>query len=325
MDQRTTRIFGYDLIKTIAIFLIVFYHLGGVDYGEVIPGEYYLPNLAKFFSAFIAASVPLFLMVNGALIIPRKWTFRQAAIHSTRLIFLYIFGKLLFQELLCKGIFGIEEEMGHFWFLRTLAIIYLLIPFLTKYPMCRKVLLVLLLIFPFLSNFIGDLVAFFSPEKQLPFYAHTGLFTIYTILYFYLGWILKDISWQSWRSMSVILIGLLLVNFEVIAMSNNAGSIYDGANASFPTLGALVMSAGIYQLLKESVSPFNIFKKVIVLIGKNTLGTFIFHVPIIFLLRLFFSKYVIHFSIIQSFVITFSLVLLTSFFSFIIRKSPFQY
>lgn len=325
MEQRTTRIFGYDLIKTIAIFLIVFYHLGGVDYGEVVPGEYYLPNLAKFFSAFIAASVPLFLMVNGALIIPRKWTFRQAAIHSTRLIILYIFGKLLLQELLCKGILGIEEEMVHFWFLRTLAIIYLLVPFLTNYPICRKVLILLLLIFPFLSNFIGDIIAFFSPDKQLPSYVHTGLFSLYTILYFYLGWMLKDIRWQSWKSLSAILIGIWGVNFEIIAMSNNIGRVYDGANASFPTIGAFVMSVGFYQLLKNSNSHSISFRKIITLIGKNTLGIFFFHVPIIFLLRHFFSEYMNHFSIIQSFIFTSSLVLLISFFSFIIRKSPFQY
>lgn len=164
----------------------------------MIPGEYYLPNLAKFFSAFIAASVPLFLMVNVALIIPRKWTFRQATIHSARLILLCIFWKSLLQYLLCKGVFGIEEEMVHLGFLRTLAIIFLLVPFLTKYPLCRKVLIVLLLIFPFLSNFIGYLIAFFSPEKQLSSYAHTGIFTLYTILYFYLGWMLEDIRWQSW-------------------------------------------------------------------------------------------------------------------------------
>lgn len=321
MEQRTTRIFGYDLIKTIAIFLIVFYHLGGVDYGEVIPGEYYLPNLAKFFSAFIAASVPLFLMVNGALIIPRKWTFHQAAIHSARLIFLYIFCKLLLQELLCKGIFGIEEEMIHFWFLRTLAIIYLFVPIFAKYPTCRKVLLSLLLVFPFISNLIVNIFVFICPDILLPSFAHSGFFTLYSFVFFYIGWIHKDYKWNYRKSFFFIVVGLLCVNFEVIAMSNYSGNVYDGANASFPTIGALAMSFGIYHFLKDAVSPSVFIRQMITYLGKNTLDVFILHVPIIFILRHYFFEYMNHFGIFESFSYTIILILLSIFFSFIIRKS----
>jgi len=325
MVNDSTRVFGYDLIKTIAIFMIVFYHLGGVDYGEVVLGEYYLPNTAKFFSAFMAASVPLFLMVNGALIIPRNWTFRQAAIHATRLLFLYLFWKLLLQDLICKGFLGIQEEMVHFWFLRTLAIIYLLVPFLAKYPICRKILLVSLLIFPFLSNLIGDLVAYFRPDIVLPSFAHSGLFTLYSSLFFYLGWMLKDYKRQLWKSLLSILLGLLLVNFEVVAMSNYTGSIYDSVNAAFPTIGALFMSVGIYQLLKEIVTPFAIIQKLITYFGQNTLGIFIFHVPIIFVLRDFYSGSMNHIGIMQSLFLTLFFLFFTSLFSFAIRKSPLHF
>lgn len=325
MEKDNSRIFGYDLIKTIAIFMIVFYHLGGEDYGVVVPGEYYLPNTAKFFSAFMAASVPLFLMVNGALIIPRNWNFHQAAIHAVRLLFLYLFWKLLLQDLICKCIFGIQEEMVHFWFLRTLAIIYLLVSFFAKHPICRKVLLVSLLIFPFLSNLTGDLVAYFRPDIVLPSFAHSGLFTLYTLLYFYLGWMLKDYKWQLWKSLLSILLGLFLVNFEVVAMSNNTGSVYDSVNAAFPTIGALFTSVGIYQLLKDIVFPSANIQKAITYIGKNTLGIFFFHVPIIFVLRDFYSEYMNHIGIMQSLFWALSFLFLTSLLSFAIRKTPIHF
>lgn len=323
MVNDSNRVFGYDLIKAIAIFMIVFYHLGGVDYGEVIPGEYYLPNTAKFFSAFLAASVPLFIMVNGALIIPRNWNFHQAAIHALRLLFLYLFWKLLLQDLISKSIFGIQEQMVHFWFLRTLAIIYLLVPFLARYPICRKILLVSLLIFPFLSNLIGDLVVFFRPDIVLPSFAHSGLFSLYSFLYFYLWCMLKDTKLKLWKSLIAVLLGLVLVNFEVVSMSNNTGCVYDSVNAAFPTFGALSLSVGIYLLLRDFSIKSSSFRYIIAFIGKNTLGIFIFHVPIIFLLRYYFIESLDQMSALMSFVVTSISVLFSVLFSTSIRMSTF--
>ena len=64
MQNSQNRIFGYDLIKTIAIFMIVFYHLGGIDIGTIESGKYFLPNFNQFVLSICAASVPLFLMVH---------------------------------------------------------------------------------------------------------------------------------------------------------------------------------------------------------------------------------------------------------------------
>ena len=90
MPNSQDRIFGYDLIKTIAIIMIVFYHLGGIDYGDIETGHCYLPNLNKFFSALCAAGVPLFFMVNGALVIPRNLHWKLLLFKSFHLYFFYL-------------------------------------------------------------------------------------------------------------------------------------------------------------------------------------------------------------------------------------------
>ena len=40
------RIWGLDLLKVIASFLVTFYHFQYIDYG-FIPGEFYIPNINR--------------------------------------------------------------------------------------------------------------------------------------------------------------------------------------------------------------------------------------------------------------------------------------
>ena len=106
--------------------MIVFYHLGGIDYGAIEPGHFYLPNLNKFFSALCAAGVPLFLMVNGALVIPRNLHWQQLLFKFFHLLFLFVFWKFVLQYLISFKLLAIEDKMVHFWFLCTLSIVYLM-------------------------------------------------------------------------------------------------------------------------------------------------------------------------------------------------------
>lgn len=292
MSFNTPRIVGFDLIKTLAIFLVVLYHVGGGDYGEVVPGEYYIPNLSKVLSSFCAASVPLFFMVNGALILPRHLSLKQLLKKSLKLISLYIFGKIVLQYVLCQMLFGISHEMVHFWFLITLAAIYPISYFLDQYLYIKRIVLLFLLVCPFLTNLIGDITAFFLPKIDLPGFAHTGLFTLYSLVYFYLGLQFRNSQVQAKASISLILIGLLLVNFEVIAMSTHCVQVYDSGNAAFPTIGAACMAVGIFTSLKSIDVNDCSLSSIISFFGRNTMQVFMLHVLFLFWIRHFFPGYI---------------------------------
>ena len=62
------RIVGYDVLKTLAIFGVVLYHFGRVNFGTFNAAGVYYPNVTKVFYELLACSVPLFFMVNGALL-----------------------------------------------------------------------------------------------------------------------------------------------------------------------------------------------------------------------------------------------------------------
>lgn len=298
------RILGYDLIKTLAIFLVVFYHVGGLDYGEVVPGEYYIPNLNKVLSSFCAASVPLFFMVNGALILPRHLSLKQLLKKSLKLIFLYIFGKIVLQNLLCQRLFGIPHEMVHFWFLLTLAAIYPISFFLDQNPYIKKIVLFLLLVCPFLTNLIGDVTAFFLPTIELPSFAHTGLFTLYSLVYFYLGFLLRNSQVSTIVSIALLFLGLFLVNFEVVAMSTYYARVYDSGSSALPTIGAACMTVGIFTLLKGITINSNSLRNVISFYGGNTIHIYMLHVLFLFWIRHFFPAFCNNTSILSAVILS---------------------
>ena len=231
--------------------MIVFYHLGGIDYGTIELGHFYLPNLNKFFSAFCAAGVPLFFIVNGALVIHKNMHWKQLLFKAFHLLFLLFFWKFVLQYIISTRLLGIKENMAHFWFLGTMSVVYLISIVLNKYIHLRLFFLSFLLLFPFLYNLFWDIYLFLFPSFDSFKITHIGFFTLYAILYYYLGDYIRNHQICSYYSLGLTLLGLILVNFEVVAMSNHFHVIYDGVNSSFPTLGALAISVGIFFLLKD--------------------------------------------------------------------------
>ena len=285
MLNSQNRIFGYDLIKTIAIFMIVFYHLGGIDIGTIESGKYFLPNFNQFVLSFCAASVPLFLMVHGALILPKRLNLKESTLKAIKMVLLFLFGKVVLQRILLEKCFSIGDEMVHFWFLGTLGMVYGVSYFLNKWKWLRHIVLLILIIYPFFSNLLVDCIVFFKPGFYFLSLGHDGFYTFYALVYFYLGYYLKHKTLTRYFSLLTITTGVLLINFEVVALSNYFQIVFDGVNGSFPTIGAIALSTGLFLLLKDTNSSNCLIRDSISFIGSNTMGVYLFHVLVIFLLR----------------------------------------
>ena len=104
-SSTSKRIFGYDLIKALAMFLVVFYHFNMLDFGFQ-PNTFYVPNINKLFQIFCAAGVPLFFMVNGALTINKKTSLKKVTTKIFRIFLIAVFWTLFLVFLLIRdGIF----------------------------------------------------------------------------------------------------------------------------------------------------------------------------------------------------------------------------
>lgn len=330
MNIVNERVLGYDIIKALAIFLIVLYHLNSVDFGQVPKEGWYIPNVTKFLYAICSSGVPLFFMVNGALQSAKKMTFSKCFKKSTRLLFVSVGWSLLFACVLYPVLRGsdypsIGQFQNYYWFLYTLAILYWITFLLGKSKIIRVIVVSFLILFPFFSNFIWLIIIAVDPNVSLPSWGHTGVFTLYSVVYYYLGSYLASHDITRKTSISVTIIGVFLVNFEVIVRSTYEGFVYDGVNASFPTIGALLISSGLFSVFKTVKGencPY--IRSLLSFIGKNTIGVYVFHLFFVWLVQ----DFLFHLQT-QSFVIVlftaFCIVLLTSGISNIILNSKVKF
>lgn len=273
----------FDFLKALAAFLTVFYHFSyyTLDYGFVADSTY-LPNISRILMCFSACCVPLFFIINGALMFSRKRSIKDVYFKAAKILLLTIIWKFA----------GFPA-----WFFRTLFILYLAYPLLEwLYLKHRKLLASLCIgvfIFPFLFNLgVTSIKAAGIETIPLPFYtinvnslSVTGAATGYSVLYFMMGPFLRDMKTpKAVFSILAILTGWAMVVAECTIYTNLNGKMYDGVNAAFPTVGALLLSMGVFTLAKNFT--FKRIEKPLNFISGGILHIYLMHVAFIRLFAL---------------------------------------
>lgn len=292
------RIVGYDVLKTLAMYLVMVYHMGSIDFGTFPDDGSYFPNLSKVISSFGSASVPLFLLVNGALTGHRKSSTRVTVVSTLFLLFLAFVVPFFFRYLI-RLIWADElpECASHptwYYFLFILAFVHLVHYFFRNIKWASDFLFLFLLIYPFCTNLYIDIHYFFS-SQELSLLSHTGFFLLYSFGYYYLGSKLKSYIIPCWASIFFIIFGIFLVNFEVYALSNHFREVYDSVNSAFPTLGAMSLSCGLFFLLKDVKQVHHYLSRLCFIVGHNTLWIYITH----FFFSIWFCNYFFHFTFVH--------------------------
>ncbi|MCQ2454629.1 MAG: acyltransferase [Clostridia bacterium] len=291
-----------DIIKVISAFFVVFYHYSfySLRYG-FHETEFYMPNANRIFMSFAACSVPLFFMVNGALILSKNRSVKSMYYKAVKLLVIaFIFRFLSFPA----------------WFFVTLSGLYFLYP-LFNYLWNKKrkiyyLILIAFCIFPFIFNeFTVVLKLFCDVDLKI-----TGAKTSYSIVYFLLGNILfvKE-PIKRWKSIAVAFFGILLLLFDCCVLTNFYSKIFDGVNGAFPTLGALLLSLGVFELLKSINIKFNVPD----FINGGILSTYLFHMLIV---NCFHSLFGWPREFLVAVIISLFIFAITVFIGFVIRKIP---
>lgn len=314
------RCFGIDVMKIVAAFMVTFYHFQRIDYGFVV-GQFYIPNLNRLLMNLCVISVPLFFMCNGAILLNKKYKTKEIILKAIKIIFLIlVWHWTSFPD----------------WFFKTLCLVYCCYPFF-KYAFEKKrwmlyILLIGLVTVPFLLNLVTTLLKL-RPEPvvlylksyslNLTEMGNIGLFTLYGVEYFLLGGFLMKRRLPVWASICMIHVGFALCTLEGIIYTNYYNMIYDGVNASFPTLGALLMSIGVFDLVVRcNVSAKFIFVfDGISFAAKNVLGIYLFHLALILQVRQYMTREIYPFVLV--FFICFLIDLVCILICAIIKKIPY--
>lgn len=289
------RILGYDALKAMAAFFVVLYHVGMVDMGYH-EGEYYYPTLVQVLWLFCACGVPLFFMVNGALTVHRNYDLKKSATKAGRLVLAGAFWGIVVMCLYAVKNHDLSSftpgMLTYYWFLFSLALMYVVNYMLGRLPMwCRYAVIALLLAFPFLTNLIWEVILIVNPAITMPKWGHAGAFTLYGLVYLYAGDYLSRRQINKWLIFLAAVVGLLLLSMEATAVVNHSHAPFEGGNYCFPTLGALMLSTAVFAWLKDWYIKESLFKRFVVFLGNNALGIYIFHLMLMILVGHLFPNF----------------------------------
>ena len=138
------RICGFDLAETIAALFVVTYHISSCDF-LFFRNPGIGTAITTCFRSFLVICVPLFLMINGYLLLHKPLNLKSHMFRIIRLVILTVFwgiGPMLIQLWLEGRSLGVVaffkeffsfEFLGpviHLWYLGALVCIYLLLPML---------------------------------------------------------------------------------------------------------------------------------------------------------------------------------------------------
>ncbi len=265
ISNETQRVVYLDILRVIATIGVIFLHVSCREYYSAFLS--YNWYLAAINGSLVRWSVPIFVMISGALFLnpAKEISIRDLLTKKIpRLLMAYIFWWIIYSAIMTFSSLFFGDIIGlpfsydflaphfHLWFLPMLMGVYLLIPFLRKIAADDKLLRYALIIW------IVYLVGNFFLKIDIP--QITPLFNMNTILgytgYFLLGYYLSKISLSLKKQRILYLMGILGAGLTIAGCI--IFSIHDGeSNDRFlNTLSIFVvfMTAALFVFIKE-ISP----------------------------------------------------------------------
>ncbi|MES2890762.1 MAG: acyltransferase [Bacteroidota bacterium] len=350
------RIYYFDIAKCIASYLICLSHFGTLD-THILQSQ----DVSTYFNYFLlgisSIGVPVFLMVNGAFVLNKHYSFHKIFYRAKSYVMLYLVWGVLTLLLLAplyndhysireflSAVFNRKaERTSHLWFLMAMTYIYLLFPFIKAvYDKPEKVYTRYLVVLLFLCTFgyvlvnevvrtagyVQNSVTLKQTDiKYLFLFNPFDQWYAYTMLYFICGgMIAKTYSHLRYKtSMLLVLIFISMIVLFAFALLKTRikGAEYDAVWGGHDSIMTLVMSIAVF-LLCAKIKLKN--QKVIDatrLVGMNTLGIYFIHVPVGHWLSNYYKSMQVSQFLIVDMLFALILMMTSLFISVQLQKIPF--
>lgn len=282
------RLHSLDLLKTIAVICICALHFPWCGDMEYAPDMAFLPAFKRFLFAFNACAVPLFMAVNGALLLNRPFDGRKHLKNTALLFAQYVFWRAL--TIILIGLYqGLDfsaynlttwvnalvllqnfpaVNVNHLWFMPMLICIYVWLPALHSLfsrldekngAWLIAPLMTVLLVFCFLFEdlmLVQPAIPFFSEAKlggwQL-FLPLSGMRYCSMLFYFLMGGLAVRYSDRLRRvptavCAAVAVVALVLLYLEWLLNSSYSGETYDNVFLSYDNLPCALLTASVFVM-----------------------------------------------------------------------------
>ena len=327
------RVYYFDFLRAIAILSVLLVHSASPYLKDISADSW---GTINFIDSIVRYSVPIFIMINGALLLSKKDLILRTFIKKrfTRLLlptfawsllYLFLYKSLAFDFTTLKAIFN-APVYYHLWFMYMLISLYIAYPLLWAYTQKANK-----------SNLLYVLLAWFllisvEPALQKFYGINIGIrnevFTYY-MGYFLLGFFLSTYNFSF--KYSTILYGLLtliliwITAYGTEILSQTKLNLYFYGNTS-PNV--IIMSVTVYLFFKEIplakiYERFPSLDKLIMNVSHASLGVYLLHPIILNLIRhnSHFLSYS-HSPVLQLWLSWSGTVIASFFIIYIIKKSP---
>ena len=322
MTQNAKRLDNLDLMKTIAILLVISLHAALWKY-EITNNFFSTPDIIQYSFRVLSQGVPIFLAVNGFLLFrKKKLDIKKHYLKTLKLLLLFVFWTALLYIIkeitnnnlnsisftsVVNTIFEANSSNAVTWFLQSLIAVYLIYPMLKllydKEFLLFKILFVIVTIFTVCISILNlfkvslDSLSLSSIAKEI---GMTESFVIkfsplangWFLLFFMLGgMIYYNYEYFSRKRIFFILAGIISTSATIafaIIMTLRTGIIYN-PDFMYSTLFMPVCILGLWAITLKYKSKQLLINKLIRSFGKNTFGIYLTHWIFIYLLRYFYT------------------------------------
>ena len=316
MNERQ-RIAYLDIVKLIAMISVCLYHFpmdAAAPYSSPLAAG---TLVRRYLIGLNAVCVPLFMMVNGALLMGGRFDCRKHALRTVKLVagvyvwylITQIIGHLArdgahylgghLTGILYSALFLYEYDgiaLTHLWFVQMLAAVYLLLPLLraaweTKETQLRQGLAFFACAMVFFCFLVHD---FDHVKALLPGLRYLDLSCIETmnplrgrygamVVYFLLGGALhagrdRLARLPLWAPAAMFGAGSLVLFAEWYAMTVRTEAVYDIVYYGYNCLPTMAMACGVFLLAMRLADRLPaVLRRVSGFVGRNTLAIYYLH------------------------------------------------
>ncbi len=301
MIKRNTTI---DIIKLIAIFGVAVIHIGSRILTQIPIGSIEW-SCGLFWGSLFRASVPLFLMCSGALMLNpnKKLSLKKLYFHNiARILAAMLFWGFMYKvyHLLAGNNFTLNnliydvkrlllfDQEFHFYYIHIILLVYVLLPItrLIAEKADKKLLLYTLFVW-----FLGGII-YPTAINYYPFNLLSGMtgqwlinMTYASVGYGLVGYYLTVYPLSFKKSLMIFIGGFLIVFLSTFGLSVKAGSL----NEMFlqgTSVGVCIMAIGIFSLARY-IKPGDKMKKCISYISDASFCIYLTHMFVLYIMEKF--------------------------------------
>lgn len=223
------RVKYFDALRVLAAFLVIVNHTNSYVFQAADPSglTWYL-SIAWYYVSKMA--VPLFVMVSGALLLPKQDSYRRVLGRFLRMVavlvlfsYVYYLVELAYTQWSWQQALNLPQILGRVWARRmtdSFWYLYFFLGLMVMLPLLQRLAsatsqrdIRYLCLVSFGVNGLWPLLVHYVPQMKLPAYFDLPLFSVFIGLFFaghYLHRYAKPKPWHGWASLALILCSVLL-------------------------------------------------------------------------------------------------------------------